>query len=386
VSQPLNDPDTTTLIRSCTLSGELTSGLVAETTVENPKTQNALAVAKLASEPSCVSPGTATSDKVQLLTGGPEENDENVRAVSLLKGMQEFFDVQENCDEQFVFAYFNETVTGAYIGRGLGKGTIKSSLHGLTEKYAQGSFPSRVVAEVCGNNGTDPGHVFGVTIENSRNLASVQRSAWEWSKGNCLSKQGLTVEGDLPSATVLKVSLGGNDTFTGNSTHTRRHSRSPFTFKHALGSGHLHHGHNIHIEKRAACTAVTVADGDTCPSLVKKCGTTSPLFVKYNPKSSLCSTLKKGDLLCCTAGDLPTSSPTSPKPDASGTCATHLIASGDTCSALATRYGVTVENIEKWNKGKTWAWTVCAEMLVGYNMCVSDGFAPMPPPQQGVST
>jgi LysM repeat protein len=71
------------------------------------------------------------------------------------------------------------------------------------------------------------------------------------------------------------------------------------------------------------------------------------------------------------------------KRQASGTCATHLIANGDTCSALALRYGVTVADIEKWNKGKTWAWTECKDMLIGYNLCVSDGAAPMPPPQTG---
>ncbi|KAJ4380199.1 hypothetical protein N0V86_004508 [Didymella sp. IMI 355093] len=59
------------------MSGETTSALVAESAVENPKMQNALAVVKLASEPSCVSPGTETTDKVQLFTDGPRGEDEN---------------------------------------------------------------------------------------------------------------------------------------------------------------------------------------------------------------------------------------------------------------------------------------------------------------------
>jgi hypothetical protein len=72
-----------------------------------------------------------------------------------------------------------------------------------------------------------------------------------------------------------------------------------------------------------------------------------------------------------------------PQPSADGICATHLIASGDTCDKLSKQYGVSISNLEKWNKGKTWAWTECKEALVGYNMCVSDGSAPLPPPQQG---
>jgi hypothetical protein len=72
-----------------------------------------------------------------------------------------------------------------------------------------------------------------------------------------------------------------------------------------------------------------------------------------------------------------------PQPSADGICATQLIASGDTCDKLSKQYGVSISDLEKWNKGKTWAWTECKEALVGYNMCVSDGSAPLPPPQQG---
>jgi hypothetical protein len=72
-----------------------------------------------------------------------------------------------------------------------------------------------------------------------------------------------------------------------------------------------------------------------------------------------------------------------PNPDPDGTCATHLIVDMDTCDKLAKQYGITVSDIEKWNKEKTWAWTECKDILVGYNMCVSDGLAPMPPAQQG---
>jgi hypothetical protein len=111
-----------------------------------------------------------------------------------------------------------------------------------------------------------------------------------------------------------------------------------------------------------------------------------PNFAKYNPRTNLCTSLQEGDPVCCSAGDLPSAAVAAPKPGSDGVCATHLIQNGDTCSTLATRYGVTVDDIEKWNKGKTWAWTECKDMLLGYNLCVSDGYAPMPPSQQGVST
>ncbi|OAA75850.1 glycoside hydrolase family 18 protein [Akanthomyces lecanii RCEF 1005] len=57
-----------------------------------------------------------------------------------------------------------------------------------------------------------------------------------------------------------------------------------------------------------------------------------------------------------------------PQPEADGTCHTHLIGAGDTCGSLAGVNSITEANIEKWNKGKTWA-------------CL--GTPPMPPPQEG---
>ena len=73
-----------------------------------------------------------------------------------------------------------------------------------------------------------------------------------------------------------------------------------------------------------------------------------------------------------------------PKQNANGTCAEHVIALGDTCYALSQQYGISVPDIESFNKGKTWAWTTCTGMMAGYKMCLSSGAPPLPPPQQGV--
>jgi LysM repeat protein len=359
------------------------------TAVENPKTTNALAIAKLETEATCVTSGVEVSDKVQLFAGGAEQEEEeedNGRAAALIKGMQDFFSTHENCDERFVFGYYNDTVAGVYIGDSLGKGTIQSSLKSLADNYASGSFPAYAAAQVCYSNGTDPGHVFGVTIESSRDLASVQETAVQWSKGHCFHKDGVSSVGDLPGAKVLQIAMGENSTLPSNATHS--HAARHFSHKSAFGLHSSHGRHTTQLDKRATCSYITVAAGDTCPSLVKRCGIANTDFVKYNPRSGLCAagTLKQGDFVCCSAGDLPSATPVAPKPGSDGVCATHLIQNGDTCTTLSARYGVTVDNLEKWNKKKTWAWTKCEDMLLGYNMCVSDGFAPMPPPAQGVST
>lgn len=390
VSQSLSDPDTTTLIRGCTLDNGAIAVPENLTAVENPKTQNTLALAKLESEATCVSSGIETGDKVQLFASGSEkEKEEDGRAAALIKGFQEFFKTHENCDEKFVFGYFNETVAAVYIGDRLGKGTVESSLQSLGENYPRGLFPPQAVVEVCHSNGTEPGQVFGMTFENTRNLASVQEAVLKWSNGECFSKEGLSSAVDLPGAKVLQIAMGENNTLSGNATHS--HAVRHLDHRSAFGGHSLLRRHATQLDKRATCSYLTVTSEDTCPTLVRKCGVSNTDFVKFNPKSGLCGSLKKNDFVCCSAGDLPSASDLppagvpAPAPGADGVCATHLIQNGDTCTSLSKRYGVTVENIEIWNKKKTWAWTVCGDMLVGYNMCVSDGFAPMPPPQQGVS-
>ncbi|KAF2742939.1 carbohydrate-binding module family 24 protein [Sporormia fimetaria CBS 119925] len=87
--------------------------------------------------------------------------------------------------------------------------------------------------------------------------------------------------------------------------------------------------------------------------------------------------------VCCSAGDPYT--PPKPQPNPDGTCATHLIVQNDDCSKIGNMYGVTVEEIEEWNRGTTWAWTQCGKLLLGYNMCVSEGTTPLPPPQAGTA-
>lgn len=93
--------------------------------VSNSKKEIPLAAARLASAPSCVSDGVEVADKVELYTNSDEQGEErNDRATTLLQGLHEFFEEQENCDEQFIFAYHNETVAGIYTGSQLGKGTV----------------------------------------------------------------------------------------------------------------------------------------------------------------------------------------------------------------------------------------------------------------------
>jgi hypothetical protein len=129
ISQSLADPDTTTLICGCTLGHGADPVPENLTLVKNLKTENILAAAKLVSEATCVSSGIEIDEKVQVLASIVEEETvDDGRVAALIEGFQKFFKTHENCDEQAVFGYFNETVAGVYIGDLVGRGTIISSL------------------------------------------------------------------------------------------------------------------------------------------------------------------------------------------------------------------------------------------------------------------
>lgn len=373
VTQPLNDPGSNTLIRSCMLGSRSAVVSTAPAPMENPKKASDLFEGSLDSAPACAAIGIEVPGKLKLAASS-DGNGSAAEVTGLLKGMQKFFDDQDNCDENFLFAYHKQTVVSLYIGAGLGKPTVESALKALTEQLrSNGPVSERTVTQLC-SSGRRPEHVFGISIDTTGDLAAVQQTALEWSKGNCAVNGHLQSAGDLPGVKVFDIArapaVGANGTHSDNRTRSfisrvlrrRRDRTNP-------------------LDRRALCRHVQVVSGDGCASLIARCGISGTDFSKYNSNPNLCATLMPGDYVCCSSGQ-PYTAP-KPEPNADGTCATHLIQNGDTCATLAKQYGVTIADLEKWNKRHTWAWTECKDMLLGYNMCLSSGSAPLPPPQQG---
>jgi len=371
VTQPLDNPNSNILIRSCTLSSGSVAPLRAgQSPVENPKKSDDLIQPSLNTALACTSSGQETSDKLSVMTTTACGADGD-QVAGLLEGMKKFFDTKDNCDENFLFAYHKNTVASVYIGARLGKTTATSALMSLAEHMrAQDVASNHTVAQLC-SSGRQPERVFGISIDIAGDLAGVQKTALEWSKGKCAGNGDFGLAEDLAGARVVEIARSNTSVPTnGNSVASQFLRRSGRSF-------------NL-FGKRATCRYIQVEAGDGCWSLSQRCGISTTDFEKFNPKPNLCQGLQPGNYVCCSAGDpYEEPKPDPPKPNPDGTCATHLISNGDTCDSLATQYGITVANIENWNKGKTWAWTKCERMLVGYNMCVSSGLAPMPPPQAG---
>lgn len=381
VKQPLNDPRSNVLIRTCSLSSGMSVATIGEAgtpDVENPKKAENVFQSSLEVARACKSTGTDTKVNINMFTnsGTGAASD---KSLTLLEGMRAFFAAEDNCDESIIFAYQNGTAVGVYIGEDLGKPTVDTVLGALSDRLGNhGLAGNRTVAQFCGN-GRTLGATFGVAIDTTDNLAAVQESVLNWSKGVCSDDSALELIAPLSNINIIQLASSNttNTTFSGNTTTVSNGTMLRRSITPNLP---------ISLHKRATCRYIEVVSGDGCASLASRCGISGADFTKFNPASTFCSSLQVGGYACCSVGDPYTKpKPVAPSPNADGTCATHLIVDKDTCSALATKYGITVDNIEKWNKGKTWAWTECKDMLLGYNLCISDGTAALPPPQAGTA-
>ncbi|CAG8961706.1 hypothetical protein HYFRA_00006246 [Hymenoscyphus fraxineus] len=402
VTQHLEDPSSHTLIRSCALEGQSSDSVTSPVNsssnlqpVENPKKGSDLFQGSLDVAPACSFAGSPVEAELGVIAssgGGIGGNVEDI-----LKGLQKFFDTPDNCDESFAFAYHGQTVASVYIGPGLGKSTVSSALEALSKSWEGIVLASnRTVAQLCGS-GRDSTQILGVAFDTTGDLgasfpfnlfictgrtkSSLEKMAAQWNNGNCVEQADLIPRLDLSIKAFDISRSAATNSSNDNSTSS---SRTVIARKvnGQKRSELIKNSENL--QKRATCSYIKVVSGDGCSSLVSRCKISAADFTKFNPKSNLCSTLQAGDYVCCSAGDPYTEpKPDPPKQGANGICATHLIQNGDSCDALAKQYGVTVAELEKWNKGKTWAWTECKNMLLGYNMCLSDGRAPLPPPQAG---
>ncbi|KAL7775523.1 hypothetical protein CFE70_009366 [Pyrenophora teres f. teres 0-1] len=100
-------------------STSITPILVAPT---NPKKADELCQSSLEVAPAYASMDIETQGEVQLSTNSGTRGDAEETA-ALMDGMYTFFAAEVNCDESFLFAYYNGMVAGMFSSAGLGKPT-----------------------------------------------------------------------------------------------------------------------------------------------------------------------------------------------------------------------------------------------------------------------
>ncbi|KAL4971353.1 glycoside hydrolase superfamily [Aspergillus desertorum] len=255
---------------------------------------------------------------------------------------QRYFNNSVNCDHNDLFAQAGRVAVGIHINSHLEHSSASAAAtQQLTSiiKSANGVL-NQTVLQVC-DSGSE--WTLGVSVNTQGDLTSLQKHMRTWNDGKCVD--------DVASKKKINLSAIRNST--------------------ALEARALHTYH-----RRSTCSYVQVVSGDSCASLVQECGITTAEFTKYNPASDLCSTLAVGQYVCCSEGDLPDFSP---KPYSNGTCYTYTVQSGDYCSALASSYSITVDDIEDFNS-LTWGWMGCNDLQAGQTICLSDGEPPFPAP------
>lgn len=105
-----------------------------------------------------------------------------------------------------------------------------------------------------------------------------------------------------------------------------------------------------------------------CGTLVARCTISDVVFERYNPNLDVCSFLQVRDYLCCPVGDSNKKpKPELPKKGDNSLCATHRIQNSDDYNGLAEKFGITIADIEKWNRGKTCVWSGCKN-IVGHKV------------------
>ncbi|KAH8649335.1 hypothetical protein BX600DRAFT_388677 [Xylariales sp. PMI_506] len=68
-----------------------------------------------------------------------------------------------------------------------------------------------------------------------------------------------------------------------------------------------------------------------------------------------------------------------PQPNSDGSCATYTVQANDNCDGIAAANSITEDDIETYNEN-TWAWNGCSLLYVGNIICLSSGSPPMPAP------
>ncbi|KAF2634388.1 class V chitinase Chi100 [Massarina eburnea CBS 473.64] len=265
----------------------------------------------------------------------------------------------ERCNENIKYILSGSAAVGVYIGSGLAsQGVPTSVLKRLSAQVrSNGSVPENLLAQLC--SGPSARYSLGVFVNTQSDLGSVQRALQTWKNSSCVT----TTENFTPAwheITYLAPLPLLNNTSNGNRSRSLT-ARSPWNVPRLLGT-------------RDDCRTVQVQSGDSCASLAAECGISASDFTKYNPSSTLCSSLAAGQHVCCSSGTLPDFTP---KPGADGYCYSYLVKTGDSCASIAATYDLTNEKLEKLN-ADTWGWNGCEKLFADYNICLSTGYAPMP--------
>ncbi|KAK0625161.1 chitinase [Bombardia bombarda] len=253
-----------------------------------------------------------------------------------------------------LFAAFGVVKVGVYIGENMFNPSVADALLApfVDKIRAVGIGSSKsAILQVCGQNRTSD-LTFGIIAAVSKNTDPVQSAVSSWVDAKCVDTLDYADSSDMKPISIRATPLPAVSTLRDKTTNTPR------------------------LIARSGCRTTQVVSGDSCAALASRCAITLSDFANFNPDSKLCSTLKPGQNVCCSSGNLPDFTPNA-SPD--GSCTVYETKSGDSCDSIAAANSLDIKDIEALNK-QTWGWSGCDSLWVGIRMCLSKGDPPMPAP------
>lgn len=261
---------------------------------------------------------------------------------------------QQQSKRIMLFGTVSDTTVGVYVGANMLGTSVAEDLFEsfINNVYSTGIADSKAsLVQVCDDRTGDD--VFGLIAASTADFSTVHHAVGQWSNGTCVDTSSYAETRDLNATSVAFVKpdippTPSNGTGFSNAT--------------AIGG---------RWRRATECRTIVVDDNDGCGKLVTRCGggLTSADFYKYNPAKDLCSTLQPGQHVCCTEGDLPD---LRPKQNSDGSCFAYQIKGGDTCKKLAITNGLTIEDLDEFNKD-TWG-TQCLSSLTLPPTCLPKPF------------
>lgn len=244
-----------------------------------------------------------------------------------------------NNNRTILFAASGNAAVGIYVGAAVtNTGVPGAVVQPLIDRMrTSGISKGGALAQVCGTDRTNQDTV-GIIATMDGGFATVQSALRTWISG-AMCVGGADGSMQIPNTTISTAAdpLVAPLPIVSNSTNHSNKTYEP---------GQRYRGSKLH--KRADCRTLTVVSDDSCSKLATKCGITLDQFETYNPGKEFCPSLQPQQRVCCSSGPFPV-----PKQGSDGSCASHLTIAGDTCGVLALSNGITVADIEKFNKD-TW--------------------------------
>lgn len=319
--------------------------------------------------PTVAASDTETEDVVPQIAWTPAQSVSDVGgrvAVQSVKHLRTFLETGYRAAEcTILFATTGDTTVGVYVGAQLINPSVAENLFETFSALLNGPGIAQsrsALIQVCKDRTGD--QIFGLIAVASSDFSTVHNAASQWSNGTCVDTTPY-IEDYLFNSTTIDVVKPAIPPTRNGDTNSTNNSTSSLSIL-ARSPRRLH--------ARANCRAIQVESGDGCAALVTRCGSglTAADFYKYNPSSSLCSTLAVGQMVCCTSGDLP--KPSEPEPNADGTCRTETVDDGDDCGKLVTRCGsgLTAAQFYKYNSPTN----LCSTLLAGQRVCCTPGDLP----------